>query len=190
MTEQQILKDNLDEDFPLANEFLRKLRKQIKEINPEMNTAIHSFRTNLTKNCMYANALSDYEIYMRILYDYLHLIPAIDFVEFKIPLFGSLEGIEFRLNENNSHDLLPNDILEQCIKKHLSKRSASTGENTQENIFDMDLTAPVEEQPAPVEKLPETVSPEQWTKATASQQQEWTKRVIEERAKLLRINSE
>ena len=115
--------DTLDEDFPRANQFLVKLRDQLDRVDSDLNQAV-SFHTNLKKGVMYIRGTTEKEIYMWVLYDYLEKIPDVIGVEFKLPLFGELESIQFGFGEGSSWGpkvvLLSDEVLKECLQTRLA----------------------------------------------------------------------
>ena len=108
------------EDWEKANKFITDLRSQMKRIDSNLDEYIHDLRTNKKKNVMYINGTCDNEIYMWVMYDYIHSIPGICNIEFAIPRFG-IEAIEFKFDEESEVEL-SDDILKKCLDKRLKKQ--------------------------------------------------------------------
>ena len=117
--EYQSEMDNLETSYHEANIFVNLLRQQIERVDSIMNKAIYQFRTNIKKQCIYANCTTDNEAYISILYEYLGKIHSVNFREFKLPSFG-IEAIEFRITSNIEYKLPNDDVLRRCNGKNLS----------------------------------------------------------------------
>ena len=76
------------EDWEEAKQFITDLRSQMKRIDSNLDEYIHNLRTNKKKNVMYINGTCDNEIYMWVMYDYLHSIPGICNIEFNTSIWN------------------------------------------------------------------------------------------------------
>ena len=116
--------DKDTEDWGEAEQFIIDLRTQLKRIDSNLDENICDLRTNKKKNVMYINGTSQYEIYMWVMYDYLHSIPGISNIEFKLPQFG-LEAIEFKFDEESEVEL-SDIILKNCFDTRLKSYKNKT----------------------------------------------------------------
>ena len=114
--------DILDENFPQANDFLKKLRTQVSRVNTNLHRSV-TFDTNVRKGVMYIRGTTALEIYMRVLFDYINRIPDICLVEFKQPLFD-LECIQFQfISPDNVVEPLNDQKLRECLENRLQQSS-------------------------------------------------------------------
>ena len=108
--------DNLTEEYPKGNNFLKSLRNQITEVDPDMSNAIYQFHTNMKRDILYANSTSTDEKYLNMLFIYLHKLPFISNQNFSIPKYG-IEAISFRVEDDSDVSLPPNEVLKEIISK-------------------------------------------------------------------------
>ena len=112
--------DTLDENFPQANDFLKKLRTQVSRVNTNLHRSVR-FDTNVRKGVMYIRGTTTLEIYMWVLFDYIQKIPNVCLVEFAQPLFG-LECIQFQfISPDNVVEPLNDQKLRECLENRLQQ---------------------------------------------------------------------
>ena len=110
-------RDVITDDWEKANQFIVDLRSQMKRIDSNLDEYIHNLRTNKKKNVMYINGINDHEIYMWVMYDYLHSIPGICIIEFSHCYYG-IETIKYKFDEESEVEL-SDEILNKCLEKRL-----------------------------------------------------------------------